>query len=415
MNTVSYTEPQLCHYNYDLKKAWFVHFDITDLVTGTTLRKQFRGGINYEKSKEERVRRGNAIKKYWSNKLADGWSPFKRKSEIITETDLNNLTFNKAVDFALSKCKVASKTKQDYSGTCEFFKDAAIELGLSKMPITDIKRMHIKLMLEHITNKRKWSNKSYNKNIGYFRSVLSHLEEWEIIEYNPAKKIKPLDVAETHKYISYTDKEKERIKEHIYLNYYRFFVYWQVVYDTGIRPKEVLALRIKDIDLDINEIKIEPDLQEENSKTKKLRQVPITNYLAPFLRELGLDEYDPNCYVFGSPFPTGGRVTKGSHGTQYGACHPDYFKPSTTKIKRDTVTKLWKKIVIDDLKINKHLYAAKHTGADDKIIAGVPLEALQELYGHASKFMTEKYARKIKQVYRQQIIEKSPEFIKKPV
>jgi len=45
------------------------------------------------------------------------------------------------------------------------------------------------------------------------------------------------------------------------------------------------------------------------------------------------------------------------------------------------------------LGIEKHQYALKHTGADDKILAGVPLEALRDLYGHSSKLMTEKYAR----------------------
>lgn len=62
------------------------------------------------------------------------------------------------------------------------------------------------------------------------------------------------------------------------------------------------------------------------------------------------------------------------------------------------------------LGINKHLYALKHTGADDKILAGIELDALRELYGHTSKLMTERYARKVKDIYRAQIVQKSPSF-----
>ena len=43
-------------------------------------------------------------------------------------------------------------------------------------------------------------------------------------------------------------------------------------------------------------------------------------------------------------------------------------------------------------------------------MAGMDLDALRELYGHTSKLMTEKYAKVIKEVYRKQIMENSPEF-----
>ena len=88
----------------------------------------------------------------------------------------------------------------------------------------------------------------------------------------------------------------------------------------------------------------------------------------------------------------------------------DYFKPSFTQVKRDTATKLWNKIVIKGMKIEKYMYAMKHTGADDKILAGISLDALRDMYGHTSKLMTEKYARKVKDIYREQIVMNSPSF-----
>jgi hypothetical protein len=55
--------------------------------------------------------------------------------------------------------------------------------------------------------------------------------------------------------------------------------------------------------------------------------------------------------------------------------------------------------VITDLRINKHLYGAKHTGADAKILAGIESDALKEMYGHSSKLMTKKYISVLQEVY----------------
>jgi hypothetical protein len=38
------------------------------------------------------------------------------------------------------------------------------------------------------------------------------------------------------------------------------------------------------------------------------------------------------------------------------------------------------------------------------------LDALRELYGHTSKLMTTKYATVVKEVYRKQIMENSPDY-----
>ena len=86
------------------------------------------------------------------------------------------------------------------------------------------------------------------------------------------------------------------------------------------------------------------------------------------------------------------------------------YVPAPNTITRDTATKKWKKVIKDELGIDVNLYAMKHAGADAKILAGVGLESLQELYGHTSKVTTAIYAKKVKEVYRQEIIDKSPDF-----
>lgn len=71
-------------------------------------------------------------------------------------------------------------------------------------------------------------------------------------------------------------------------------------------------------------------------------------------------------------------------------------------------TNWWRKLVIEGLGIDCKMYSLKHKGADDKIKAGIDLDALRHLYGHGSKQMTEYYARGLREAYKQQIIRLAP-------
>lgn len=413
MSTVTYTEPQLCDHGGDCSRPWFVYFEITNLVTGELSRQQHRGGINYYHDEPSRRRAGKELIRTWKESLKAGWIPTWK---IVGVTQpLAGMTFCKALDFSLENYQASKPTKRAYRTCTKFIKTAATALQLSNIAAGDIKRQHIKLMLGYCIAKSGWTNASHNKHLVYLHAILGNLIEWEILEYNPSDKIKQLPVVETQKFIPYTPEEKKTIQEHLFVHHYPFYVYLMMIYHTGMRPKEVLALQIKDLDLSAGIIKILPDLEEENSKTKSIRRIPINPHLAPFLRELQLETFNPAYYIFGSPAgPHGNRGRGSDDGNVTGASRTDYFQPHPTRIKRDTATRLWKKIIMDKLKINKYQYAMKHTGGDDKILAGMDLDALKELYGHHSKFMTEKYTSKIKELRRAHIMEHSPSFLQAP-
>lgn len=403
----SYTAVRLCTHNGDISKPWFIYFSFTDHALDVTKRFQLRKGINFYKTVEERTRQGNQVAREWEQYLKDGWNPFLHSSM----PNFSRMKLNEALDFALSKSKLSTKSYKDYRCTVNFIKSAAKTLHLDKALVTGIKRQHIKLLMDEVMRAREWENPAYNKNLGYLSAVLSILVEYEIIEHNPAFRIKSLPVAETQKFEPISETEKYAIKAYLLEHMPAFFTYLMVIYHTGIRPKEALYLKISDMRFDRRTIVIKPDLEKENSKTKTIRMVPINDHLASLLLRHA-EGYRSDYFLFGSLFKKGeGSRGGGSqkNGT-YGARMTDYFKPSPTMIKRDTATKLWNKLIMQDLKIQKHMYAMKHTGADDKILAGISLDALREMYGHTSKYMTEKYARKIKEVYKDEILKSSPAF-----
>jgi len=406
--TVKYSDPVLRDYSGDLNKKWFVYFDVKNLQTGQLIQKQIRAGINDQITVAGRRKAAKMVIEHWLKKLREGYNPF---APIQTETNIiASMNFKQALEFALKECKktTAADTYKGYRLCVKYIKSVAQEF--EHMPVTAIEKIHIKLILAKAHEEYKWSNARYNRNYEYLRAVMGRLKEWEIIKYNPCSEIKLMPTVETKKFIPYTPKEKKKIADHLFIHHYNFFVYLMMIYHAGIRPKEILALKIKDVDLAGAIISIYPDLAEENSKTKGIRYIPVNKELMPFLRELKLEQHNKEAYIFGSPYESG-RGNKGSaKGKLSGAMHPDYFKPSFTRIKRDTVTKLWQKIVKTKLGIDKYLYAAKHTGGDDKLLAGIPVDALKELYGHTSKFMTEKYLSQLLQIHRNSIINQSPAF-----
>jgi len=413
MTQYDFTIPRLHDYNGNLDKAWYVGFNITDPSTQKRKAIQIRLGINAAKSKSERLTLGSSAVGIVKMALSDGWDPFTTRLEDFLEfhkekavkKDINRQTFSQAIGFALEKGSWARKTRLGFSSAAGYFKEAAGKLGLCQLPITELKKQHIMQIAAQAKKSKGWSNASYNKYTNYISVILSVLVNWDIIPHNPAHDIKKLPVAETNKYEPYTAAEKKKIYDALHDNHYRFYVLFMVVYHAGVRPKEVLALKIKDIKFDLQEIHILPDLEEENSKTKKIRRIPINPHLLTLLQSLNLEGYPDNYYVFGSPYAKG----RGNSGK--GVNNPDYFKPSPTRIKRDTITKLWKKLIWEGAGVHKYLYAAKHTGGDDKIMAGVDLDALRDLYGHSSRQMTEKYISRLKEVHKRKIIEKSPDFL----
>lgn len=378
-----YTIPKVCKSS----KGWYVHFRYNKR------QKRYKFGINYIKSLSEKEKEANALAKVLHEKLKKGWNPF---SEIEATDD--DMTLIEALEFSLKKKKeeLASKSYSGYKGTVSFVKDAINSLSLDYITIKETRRAHIKTILEKSKKQRDWSNKAYNKNLNYLKAILSELIEWDIIETNPAYKIKALPTQQITANTPASPEQHKLIKDCLSKNHPHFYNFIISIFHTGIRPNELLQIKIEMINFKKKEIILPPEI----TKTDKTRIVPINNHHLDCLLAMQLHTYPTDFYLFGSYREPG----KGNRGKFID------FIPGPTRIKRDTATKRWKKIVKDGLGIEVNMYSNKHAGANAKIIAGIELDVLRELYGHTSKLMTMRYAKVVKEVYRNEIIEKSPEF-----
>lgn len=381
----TFTIPKVCK---PANQQWYVYFRFSGQL------KRYKLGINYIHDLRKRQIEADALAKALHQKLKSGWNPNVPEIEFSQP----NYTIFNALKFALEKKKpnLAPKSYSGYSGTVSFISDAIIQLGLKAMPVADVKRAHIKLFLEAAATKRKWSNKAYNKHLNHLKAVLSELIQWDIIEFNPAHQIKNLPVEETEANIPATPRQHKVIKETLENHYPDFYKFILTIFHTGMRPAEILQIKISMINL----FKQQIILPQEITKTRRKRIVPINNHLLQYFIEIQLDKFPDDYYLFGSHREAG----KGNQGSK------EDFIPGPTSLKRDTATKRWHKIVKEDLGFEVNMYSNKHAGANAKILAGMPLDALRELYGHTSKLMTEKYAKAIKDVYRKEIMENSPAY-----
>jgi integrase len=381
-----YTTPKIVKYD-DLNKSWFVYFRYNNKLF------RYKCGINYIDSYKKREAEIEALRDALHLKLREGWNP------LIPDLVIDqSLTLSEAIDFSIEKKKpnIASKTLSGYKGTIKFIKNAIEALSLNDLVITDTKRAHIKLIMEKASEQRKWSNKAYNKHLNHLKAILSELIQWDIIETNPAHKINNLKVSITRANVPASEKDMKIIANELSTKHHNFWIFLLTIFYTGIRPEEILKLKLSYIDLENNEIIIPAEL----TKTDIERIVPINPNFKICLEKMHLYKYPKSYYLFGS-FREPGKGNIGKYND---------FIPASTKLKRDTATKRWKKIVKDQLGIDMNMYAMKKHGANKMILSGVAIEAIKDLFGHTSQVTTEVYITNLKELNRKQIMEKAPAF-----
>ena len=383
-----YSIPKVVKYD-DLNKPWFIYFRFD----GKLIRKKY--GINYINDYKKRLAEANIIRDALHIKLKEGWNPFL--------SDLNvdfgkKMTIPEALAFAMQKKEsLAESSKEHYNLMVKWTTEAVNSLHLQSANVCDIKRVHIKAIMENIKVTRKWSNNAYNKNLGYLRAMFSELIEWEIIDYNPASKIRSLKKSITNPNIPANDDQSSKIKDLLEKDWYNFYVYVLTIFHTGMRPEEIFQIKIGMIDLKKQEINLPPEI----TKTDIYRIVPINKFLAEHLKKLNFEGFPNEFYLFGTL-----RGKKRNRGLSMATD----FVSAPDNLHSDTATKLWRRLIKDGLGINVNMYSMKHLGANKKHQAGVDIDALKELYGHTSKLTTLTYAKIAKEVNRKQILELSPDF-----
>lgn len=294
----SYTEPQLCHYSFDLSRDWFVYFDFTDHLTGSTTRKQYRGGINYAKSKDERITQGNALKAFWKQQLKAGWNPFVKSSDLpITKPTILE-AFETILQLKMSSC--GDRTIQTYKHSCKLLRTWLEQNRMGAIYLHQFDSTHARAYMDHLTIKKGYSGRTFNDQLTVLSTFFNCMIEREWVTKNPFKKVKKLQV-EIGRNIAYTEQEKEALKQYLKEHDRNMYYFTQFIYYCFIRRSELTRLKIGNIDFANMTIVI----PSAASKNKKQESVVIPNSFVPVLKEMNLHKYPQHWYIFGRKLEPG--------------------------------------------------------------------------------------------------------------
>lgn len=365
------------------KNVWEAFFILYDGPGRKVFR--YKDGINKLPPSQRKAEAEEVARALWQA-LNEGWDPRQFRYPRFTDhAAAATPLFADALQAALAaKCRTLSKySRYDYQGAVRFFTAAAVRLGYGQTRCDKIERKDIRAIVENAREKQNWSPGARNKYLTILKSLLSVMrDDLEVIKFNPAAGLKNEPTGETVGFKRLTAEEKKRIVANLSSIDPAFLEYLTAIYDDGIRRKEALLIRIRDLDRTRREIHI----TSEVSKTNKARIVPITDTLLEILDRRGVWNLPRDWFVFSR----------------------DNYRPGPEPYHPNSPTTRWRNLVQKELGIDCKMYSLKHTGADDKLAAGIPLDALRGLYGHRSIQMTEIYARSVRSQYSQQIIDKAP-------
>lgn len=174
---------------------------------------------------------------------------------------------------------------------------------------------HLNLNKIEVSHILKWQNKILG--IGYAETyarsinnqlvaILNHAEKYYNFESNPTKKVTAMGAKEANTMQFWTKEEFDQFIKHV--DDESAYIHFNVLFYTGIRIGELIAIKLKDIDFNRGHIDINESAQYIKSryifsppKTKKSeRTVTIPQFLVDMIRSY-INRYytiDPNEQVF---------------------------------------------------------------------------------------------------------------------
>lgn len=355
----------------NLDEKWYVY-----IYHNSKIIKKIYKGINTERSFQERMIKAETLKRIIEKDINEGWNP-QAKNKV------KKLSIFEALDFALDKKKSSLSTGSygEYKTAVSFFKKYGENEGFGNISIDNCERYHIKTVLNLARHDRDWSARNYNKTLARYSALFSELIEWDIINSNPAKDIRPIKESDTGGYEIMSDEDHKAVFGYLKQYNFNYYIFCSVVYYMGIRPGELIRLKCKDVDINNGIIRI----SSENSKTNKVRIVPMIGTVKELLSTFDLS--NGNNFLFGSN--TENKIYKLSD---------KVFCPGAYHLRRAYPTKIWQYEVINKLGLKNKLYSLKHKGANDKLRSGLDLKTVSTIFGHTSTKVTEIYANHINSI-----------------
>lgn len=322
---------------------------------------RFRNRVPKISNQRERTKYAQKMIEVINDKLLNGWSPFfeindRRIQKIDTCFDKYILSLDKELKDGI----IRENTYKNKLILINNFRKYISENQKQLSFISQIDTFTVSAFLDNMYIGNGISPISYNEYLRKINTFFNYCIGKGYIKENPCGSI-PIKKIKEKKRVLFNDQEKKALLETKKTDF-GFYIACMCIYRCFIRPKEVLMLRVGDIDLERSVITIRGEI----SKNRKTQNVTIPEVFKQELKQyIGSC---PNHY-----FLIGGKLTPSSK--KYSSLAYRWSKFKTENKVREQV----------------QLYSLKDTGITDLLKAGVPAIKVRDQARHSDLSITEVY------------------------
>lgn len=187
-----------------VKKDWYIQYYFLDPVYKDHPKLKYGKlrivkGINDSSKLAERRAISKAILADELKLLKDeGFNPitkqFKLPVEIVYQVEPTTL-FLKAIDKSFERLVISKANRYSIKSCLKLVGNAAVQSNFDKLQIQEVRRKHIKLILEQCAvNQPRWSAQNFNHYRAYLMMLFKELLELDAMEFNPIKDISKMPV-----------------------------------------------------------------------------------------------------------------------------------------------------------------------------------------------------------------------------
>lgn len=344
-------------------KDWFVSFYVINPETGKL--KRIRMKINRIASIAERRRTARLMMRAINQRLAIGWNPLIEKV-----APRGGAKLYEALDsfLAVKRKEMEPTSMRMYTSFVKTFK-AWLEghgYGASSLAASFTRESAV-LFMDEV--ELKYTAKTYNNYLGFFKGLFGWMLEKGYAADNPFSKFTKKAKRLTQKQRRLlTDAELKRLFSFLEEASPEYLAICLLCYCCFIRPKEIVSLRCRDIDLQRHVVHVDASIAKNDRESYRT----IPDDVLPVLRRLDLSSSE--LYVFGGE-------------------RKNLFRPYNKMVCSREIARYWNQVVRPacDFPMELQFYSLKDTGITNALEEGIPINQVQQQADHSSVAMTAIY------------------------
>lgn len=323
-------------------------------------------GMNRAKTLEERREYTELLIKNEKYMLSvEGYNPITKKShgtvEMLNGIIADSDTLENSLRKAFSLITLSDSSMRNIKTSKKYFIESAASLNFDRMQLSDLKRAHVRAILNRQAEVNKYTSKRFNSVRADMMTLFEEILASDAIEYNPVKGIKKKKVIVKKREVL-TDSEFLKVTKFLKNNYPSFYRFVMIFFYSGCRASELMRITLEDVKLDTMEFSV----RVEKGRSHKISTRAINRNALSYWVEV-CKEAEEGQFLF----------ARG-------------LSPSDKPINEWQVYKRWRVHVKEKLGITADFYSLKHLYTT-KIIESYGDDLAASVNGHASSLMNEKH------------------------